>query len=72
MGHDTEKGSGYPAGIVPLSIGDMELKSPPELVAGLKDYLDENILGYTAPTRRDLQATVDWFERRHGWKVDRE
>lgn len=61
-----------PAGIVPLSIGDMELKSPPELVAGLKDYLDENILGYTFPTRRDLQATVDWFERRHGWKVDRE
>ena len=29
-----------PAGIVPLSVADMELKNPPEIIEGLKDYLD--------------------------------
>lgn len=61
-----------PAGIVPLSIGDMELPNPPELVSGLARYLAENVLGYTAPTAGDLKATTDWLERRHGWRVDRD
>ncbi|MCD8140546.1 MAG: pyridoxal phosphate-dependent aminotransferase [Planctomycetaceae bacterium] len=59
-----------PPGIVPLSIGDMELRTAPELLDGLKDYLDTTILGYTAPTAEDRRVVVDWFERRHGWAVD--
>lgn len=59
-----------PAGIVPLSIGDMELKNPPELTDGLKTYIDSAVLGYTSPTRRDKEAAVAWFSRRHGWEVD--
>ena len=35
---------------VPLSVADMEFLDPPEVVAGLKDYLDHNVLGYTGPT----------------------
>lgn len=58
-----------PAGIVPLSIGDMELKTPPELVAGLKDFLDGTILGYTSPIPAYFRAITDWFRRRHGWEV---
>lgn len=61
-----------PEDIVPLSIGDMELKNPPELVAGLKDYLDRNILGYTRATPAYRGAVRDWFRRRHGWEVDSE
>ena len=37
-------------GIVPLSVADMELKNPPAIVEGLKDYLDNIILGYTGET----------------------
>lgn len=57
------------AGIVPLSIGDMELKSPPELVNGLEEYLRETVLGYTAPTAGTRNAVIDWFRRRHGWEI---
>ena len=39
-----------PAGIVPFSVADMELKNAPEIVEGLKEYLDTSILGYTGPT----------------------
>lgn len=63
---------GVPAGIVPLSIGDMELRNPHELIAGLKDYLDRNVLGYTCPTQAYYGAVRDWFRRRHGWEIDSE
>ncbi len=61
-----------PDSIVPLSIGDMELKNPPELVAGLKDYIERNILGYTTDTPAYRGAVRDWFRRRHQWEVDSE
>ena len=36
--------------IVPLSVADMEFKNPPEIIEGLKHYLDGAVLGYTEPT----------------------
>ena len=38
-------------GIIPFSLADMELKNPPEIIEGLKKYLDSAILGYTRPTK---------------------
>ncbi|MCC8189676.1 MAG: pyridoxal phosphate-dependent aminotransferase [Planctomycetes bacterium] len=61
-----------PPGIVPLSVGDMEFKSPPELVTGLTEYLDRSVLGYTAPTEGYRQAVCDWFRRRHDWEIREE
>ena len=36
-----------PSNTIPLSTADMEFKNPPEMVEGLKNYLDEMVLGYT-------------------------
>ena len=60
-----------PAGIVPFSVADMELKNPPEIIDGLKAYLDTTILGYTDATDSYYQAVQDWMERRHGFRPDR-
>ena len=57
-------------GIVPFSIADMELKNPPEVVEGLKLFLDETILGYFSPTKAYLDAVAEWMEKRHDWKID--
>ena len=54
--------------IVPLSVADMEFKNPPEIIEGLKHYLDGAVLGYTEPTEQYLSAVCGWMERRHGWK----
>lgn len=61
-----------PNDIVPLSVADMELKNPPEIMAGLREFLDDDkvILGYTIPTMGYLQALMGWMERIHGWKID--
>lgn len=39
-----------PEGVVPLSVADMELKNPPEILEGLKAYLDQAVLGYPCGT----------------------
>ena len=57
---------------VPLSVADMEFLDPPEVVEGLKAYLDHNVLGYTGPTDGYYAAVQDWMERRHGFRPEKE
>lgn len=57
---------------VPLSVADMEFLNPPEVVEGLKDYLDHNVLGYTGPTDAYFAAVQGWMERRHGFRPERD
>lgn len=59
-------------GVIPLSVADMEFKNPPEVVKGLKDYLDEAVLGYAMAYPAFLQAVASWQERRHGWQIQPE
>ncbi len=58
-----------PDDIVPFSVADMELKNPPEMIEGLKEYLDSVVLGYTGPTPQYWESVVSWMDRRHQWKV---
>lgn len=58
------------AGIVPLSVADMEFKMPPELTEGLKRYLDDAILGYTGPTVAYKEAVQNWMKMRHNWRIE--
>ncbi|MDF2674090.1 MAG: aminotransferase [Clostridiales bacterium] len=57
--------------IVPFSVADMEFKNPPEIMEGLKKYLDEVILGYTIPTDEYYDAVIGWMKRKHNWNIDR-
>lgn len=57
---------------IPFSVADMEFKNPPEIIEGLKEYLDSSILGYTQPTENYLKAVCGWMEKRHNWKINSE
>lgn len=61
-----------PDGIVPFSVADMELKNAPEIIDGLKEYLDQTILGYTGATDSYYEAVMSWMERRHGFRPQKE
>src|SRR5699024_7717357 len=45
-------------------------KHAPEIIEGLKDFLDHAVLGYTSTPAAYTQAVVDWMQRRHDWHVD--
>lgn len=56
-------------GTVPFSVADMEFKNAPEIIEGLKTYLDNAILGYTEPTENYLRSVCSWMKRRHDWDI---
>jgi cystathionine beta-lyase len=58
--------------IVPFSVADMEFKMPPQIVEGLKKYMDSSIFGYTEATEEYYKAVCSWMERRHNWKINKE
>ncbi len=59
-------------GVIPFSVADMELKNPPEIIEGLKKYIDTAILGYTMPTDCYLEAVCGWMKKRHYWSIKKE
>lgn len=61
-----------PENIVPFSVADMEFKPAPEIVEGLKKYLDEAVLGYTGATESYYDAVIRFMERRHGFSPKKE
>lgn len=56
--------------IVPLSIADMELLSPPEIIEELKKTAEFGMWGYTWWGQRYVQAVKQWMEERHSWVVE--
>jgi putative C-S lyase len=47
----------------------MEFKTAPEITGGLKDCLDNLVLGYTGPTRAYYDAVRLWMKERHSWDI---
>ncbi|MFA6508421.1 MAG: aminotransferase class I/II-fold pyridoxal phosphate-dependent enzyme, partial [Treponemataceae bacterium] len=58
--------------VIPFSLADMELLNPPEIIEGLKAFLDSTVLGYAMPTEAYKNTVKAWMLRRHGWKIETE
>jgi bifunctional pyridoxal-dependent enzyme with beta-cystathionase and maltose regulon repressor activities len=58
-------------GTVPFSVADMEFLTAPEIVEGLKDFIDSGILGYVYPYDTYYEAVLGWMKKRHNWDIDR-
>ncbi|RVU55711.1 MalY/PatB family protein [Anaerosphaera multitolerans] len=58
--------------VVPLSVADMEFKNAPEIIEGLKEYLDEVILGYAGPYPEYHEAVISWMKRRHNYDIEKD
>jgi len=58
--------------VIPFSVADMELKNPPEIIEGLKAFLDKTILGYAKPTEEFKDAVCRWMKHRHGWEIEKD
>lgn len=61
-----------PEDIIPFSVADMELMTPPEVREGLKQYIDNQILGYSNPDDAYKSAVCGWARRRYGWEIQPE
>lgn len=59
-------------GVVPLSVADMELLSPPEIIEELKKTAEFGMWGYTWWGKPYADAVKHWMSTRHGWDIEQE
>lgn len=60
------------AGVLPLWVADMDFRTAPAIIEALRRRVEHGIFGYTRVPDAYYQAVIDWFGRRHGWRIDRE
>lgn len=56
---------------IPMSVADMDLRSPPAVVQHLMKRVAHGIYGYGTKPESYHAAIEDWYRARHGWSLDR-
>jgi cystathionine beta-lyase len=58
--------------VSPLWVADMDLAVPECVTRALQERLNHPVFGYTLYPESLYQSIIDWFERRHHWKIERD
>lgn len=60
------------ADVIPMWIADTDFAVPPFINQAIVARTNHPLYGYSFRCEKFFNAIVDWTERRHGWKVERE
>lgn len=72
-GTDSYKWDSAPeADIIPLWVADMDFETFPGITEALQRRVAHGIFGYTRVPETYYEAVCNWFEKRHGWHINRE
>jgi cysteine-S-conjugate beta-lyase len=58
--------------VIPVWVADMDFKTPDFIIQALQKRLEHEILGYTFRTASFYESIINWNQRRHGWKIQRD
>lgn len=58
--------------VIPMWVADMDFKAAPCILEALQEKLNHGIFGYTKVPEKYFRAEIDWFGRRHGWRIEKE
>lgn len=64
--------SKYGQDVLPAWIADMDVKVCPKMLEFFEERIDHGVFGYTFRTEEYYDAIVRWYEKRHGFKPERE
>ena len=57
---------------IPMSVADMDLKSPPAVIEQLKKRVTHGIYGYETKPESYFRALETWYQNRYGWKINQQ
>ena len=60
------------ANLLPLWVADMDFATPPFITDALHQRLEHSLFGYTVEPCDYWPAVIDWIDRHHGWRPERE
>ena len=63
---------GKPGDILPMWVADMDFCAPPCVTDALEERVKHGVFGYSKPDAGFFDAASGWYERRFGWKTERE
>jgi len=58
--------------LLPLWVADMDFRTPPEVIDALSQKAAHGIFGYTSYMDSTYSSAINWFSRRHGWRIEKE
>lgn len=58
--------------IIPLWVADMDFEVPKEVRENIEKRLEHEIFGYTMVPDSYYEAAIGWFDKKHGWKVEKD
>ena len=58
--------------LLPLWVADMDFRTAPVVIKALEKRVCHGIFGYTYVPEAYYEAVVNWFARRHGWRIEKE
>jgi cystathionine beta-lyase len=58
--------------VIPVWVADLDFPAPEAITRALAERAAHPVYGYTLFPESLYQATVDWFQARHGWAIERD
>jgi len=57
---------------IPMSVADMDLKVPPDVIEQLQKRVAHGIYGYESKPESYFKALGTWYQNRYGWRIDQQ
>ena len=58
--------------VLPMWVADMDFRTAPPVMEALRKRVEHGIFGYTKVPSAYYEAVINWFARRHGWKIEKD
>lgn len=58
-----------PQNVLPMWVADMDFRTAPEITEALKKRVEHGVFGYTDVDKRWYEAYINWWDRRHHFKM---
>lgn len=59
-------------GLIPLWVADMDFKTPDFVFDAIRERLNHPVLGYFVHSDGFYRSIIQWMERRHQWKIEKD
>ena len=70
--YDFARERGYPEGVLPLWVADMDFRAPEPVLEALRGAVEHGIFGYSEAKQDYVDAVANWFTQRFGWQTQPE
>lgn len=66
------EGMDHVSDLIPLWVADMDFKAAPAILEAVRRRAEHGVFGYTVVEQEYYEAVINWFQRRHNWRIHRE